>query len=75
MTQTITAQMPPPVTEDRRWVALEGRDAARLHEAMALLGNVHAEEVLSLALEELVQRQRFLALVHRHEQDDRACEA
>lgn len=48
-------------------VVLDAAGQARLSEAMALLGADDAREVIAQALEELVERQRFLALVAKHE--------
>ncbi len=67
MTQTVTPEMPGAVSDAGRLVRVREEDQARLHEAMALMGESDPEQVLSLALEELLQRQRFLALVERHE--------
>ncbi len=66
MTQTVTPEMPGALPDAGRLVRVREEDQARLQEAMALMGESDPELVLSLALEELLQRQRFLALVQRH---------
>lgn len=48
-------------------VALDASVERLLSDAMALLGTDDAAAVIGRALEELVERQRFLALVAKHE--------
>lgn len=70
MTQSVAAEMPKP-TAARRSVPLDAQGEAHLREAMALMGIDDPAEVVRAALEELVERQRFLALVAKHEKAHR----
>lgn len=70
MTQSVAAEMPRPLRETAS-PQLTGRARALLAEAMRLMDLEAPERAVEIALEELVERQRFLALVAEHERSSR----
>ena len=68
MTQIVAAEMP---GADAPTVRLTAAAQARLEEVMRLMNLDAPERALEVALEELAERQRFLALVDAHERGDR----